>query len=148
MDKFSFWQKWLFLVSLIITIFGILLALFNQTSIFNFLFNNQINSSFWNTDSNTPEIINFQNWIYGVLGATVAGWGIFMAFIAYYPFQKREKWSWNCLVCGMIVWFILDTSISIIFKVFFNACFNSLVLILVILPLIFTRKDFNNRGKA
>jgi hypothetical protein len=31
-DRFSFWQVWLLAVSVIIVVFGLLLALFNQAS--------------------------------------------------------------------------------------------------------------------
>ncbi|VAW40610.1 hypothetical protein MNBD_CHLOROFLEXI01-4485, partial [hydrothermal vent metagenome] len=47
-----------------------------------------------------------------MLGTTVAGWGIFMAFLAQYPFKAREKWVWNCFAVGITVWYITDTAIS------------------------------------
>lgn len=142
MDKFSFWQKWLFFVSLYLIIFGIFFTIFNQTHAFNLLFNDKINPCFWDAKSITPEIINFQKWIYGVLGAVIVGWGIFMAFLAYYPFAKKEKWSWNCMALGLLVWYISDTAISLVFNVYFNAMPNTIILILFALPLIFTRKYF------
>lgn len=42
MDRFSFWQKWLLIVSLMITIFGLALAFLNQTPLFDMLFNDQV----------------------------------------------------------------------------------------------------------
>ncbi|MGB6067906.1 MAG: hypothetical protein WBG50_24125, partial [Desulfomonilaceae bacterium] len=84
----------------------------------------------------------FQQWVYGVWGATIAGWGAFMAFIAYYPFAQKERWAWNCIVTGLAIWFVLDTTLSIYHRVYFNAAFNTALLILAGLPLAATRKDF------
>ncbi len=142
MDRFSFWQRWLFVVSLIIVAFGLTLALFNQTPAFNFLFNNQVNPVFWGNGPVTVEAVMFQRWIYGVLGATVAGWGTVIAFIVYYPFCRKEGWAWNSLATGMLVWFIPDTLISLYFGVVFNAAFNVLLLAAVFLPLLATRRYF------
>jgi hypothetical protein len=140
MDRFIFWQKWLFIVSLGITAFGLFMAVFNQTALFD-LFNQQIDPAFW--DSAPPEgVSSFQGWLYGVWGATIAGWGIFLAFIAHIPFKQRQKWAWNCLVVGLGIWFILDTWISWQFGVTFNVIFNTIVALAAGLPLIFSRKAF------
>lgn len=144
MKAFSFWNWWLLAVSSLLTLFGLALAFFNQAPIFDSLFNNQINAVFWPPTEVTPEIATFQQWAYGVLGATVAGWGIVVAFVARYPFLKRERWAWNALAMGTTLWFITDTSISLYFRVGFNAAINTLVFILVWVPLLFTRKDFGS----
>lgn len=142
MSKFSFWQKWLFTVSILIIVFGLGMAFLNRTPIFYTLFDRQINLSFWNTGIFLPGVNEFQGWVYGVLGSTMAGWGIFFAFIAHIPFRRKERWAWNCMLIGLSVWYIADTVISLYYRVYFNAVFNTLILILVILPLIFTYKFF------
>ena len=141
MQNFSFWQRWLFVVGLGIAVFGILMAFLSGTPIFD-LFNRQIDPAFWGTEASLESIKPFQQWIYGIWGATIAGWGVFVTFIAYYPFRNKEKWAWNCLVLGLLVWFVLDTVLSIFHKVYFNVAFNTTLLILAGLPAIFTRKEF------
>ncbi len=142
MNSFSFWQKWLLIVSIIISLFGIYIALFNQTFLFNLLFNDKVNTTFFQPPGISSEVITFQKWIYGVLGATVFGWGIFLSFIAHYPFKKKEKWAWNCFLAGIICWFVVDTSISVYFDVIVNAIFNTVLFIGIIIPLLFSRKYF------
>ncbi len=142
MANFAFWQKWLFVVSVFISIFGVLMAFLNGMPIFE-LFNRQIDPAFWGTNPVEANAGAFQQWVYGVWGATIAGWGIFFAFIAHYPFRHKEKWAWNCLAAGLMVWFVLDTSLSIYYRVYFNAVFNTLLLILVALPLLGTRNGFS-----
>ena len=95
MKNFLFWQKWLFAVGLLLAVFGLTLAFFNQTPFFDFLFNKQINPVFWSEGQATPEAIRFQQWIYGVLGATIAGYGVTVAFLVHHPFRNKERWAWR-----------------------------------------------------
>ncbi|NOX87731.1 MAG: hypothetical protein GXO77_01810, partial [Calditrichaeota bacterium] len=78
----------------------------------------------------------------GVLGAVISGWGVFLSFIAYYPFKAKERWAWNCIAAGFIVWFIIDTVISVNYHVGFNVVINIVFLLGVLLPLMFTGKHF------
>ena len=141
MTSFSFWQRWLFVVGVIIAIFGALMAKLSGAYVFD-LFNRQIDPAFWGAAAVGESAKEFQKWVYGVWGATIAGWGVFIAFIAHYPFANKEKWAWNCIVTGLAVWFVLDTTLSIYHRVYFNAAFNSALLILAGLPLAVTKKHF------
>lgn len=147
MGKFVFWQRWLFVVSIIIFIFGMMMALFNGTAIFR-LFDNQINPVFWGVKNVDEHTGDFTRWIYGVLGATMAGWGIFIGFIARYPFRKKEKWASDCLLLVTLIWFLVDTGISLYFKVYFNAIFNTILLVMMFPPLLFTRKYFMQMSRT
>ncbi len=141
MTAFSFWQRWLLVVSLIIIAFGVALALLNGTVVFA-LFNSQIDPVFWGAAGIPADTARFQQWIYGVLGAMMAGWGVFLAFIAHYPFKMKEKWARNCMAAGLLLWYVLDTGISLYFGVYFNALFNTVLLVLGLVPLLFTWKQF------
>jgi hypothetical protein len=140
--RFSLWQRWLLVVGLVIAIFGLVMAFLSGTTVFE-LFNCQIDPVFWGAGGMPQAATRFRQWAYGAWGATVAGWGIFVVFVAHYPFRRRERWSWNCLAVGLLVWYLVDTAISLYFKVYFNAAFNTGLLILVTLPLAFTRKHFS-----
>ena len=115
------------------------MALFNRTPLFD-VFNQQIDQAFWDSGQVPVGVTDFQGWIYGVWGATVAGWGIFLSFVAYFPFKQREKWASSCLVVGLGVWFVLDTAISWNYGVVFNVLFNTVVLFIIGIPLVFSRK--------
>ena len=141
MPSFQFWQKWLFTVALLIVVFGILLALLNGTILFK-EYNRQIDPVFWGSSDVPPHAKAFQQWICGVLGATVAGWGTLLAFVAHFGFSKKERWAWNGIAAGLLLWFAIDTPVSLFFKVYFNALFNTAVFVAVLLPLLFTKKDF------
>ena len=141
MDQFQFWQRWFKALSIIIVIFGVFMALFNQSAIFSF-FNQQIDPVFWGSAFHPGEYTKFQGWIYGVLGATMAGWGLMLLFVVQYPFRLREKWAWQSIAISLGFWYVLDTGISLYFGVIFNTVFNTLLLLAVIPPLIATKKHF------
>jgi hypothetical protein len=141
MNSFTFWQRWLFILSLIIIAFGLGMAVLNSTPLFDLL-NRQVDPIFWGAQSLPQEALAFRGWAYGVLGATMAGWGVFIAFLAQSPFRRRERWAWNCTALGMLVWYLPDTTISLASGVIFNAVLNTVLLALVALPLFFARKEF------
>jgi hypothetical protein len=64
------------------------------------------------------------------------------AFVAFYPFKNGEKWAWNSLVAALLVWFVVDETLSLYHAVYFNAAFNLGLLLAIALPLLFTRKHF------
>lgn len=140
--KLDFWSRWLLLVGGFLALFGLATALFNRAPFFDTLFNSNVDPVFWGTAAVPAASLVFQRWAYAVLGATVAGWGVILAFLAYHPFRKRELWSWNCILAGMLVWYLPDTILSLQAGVVFNAAFNTLLLILVLLPLVITRREF------
>ncbi|HVO71423.1 MAG TPA: hypothetical protein VMT24_15340 [Aggregatilineaceae bacterium] len=99
--------------------------------------------AFWDTKSVDGPTQDFQRWIYSALGATVAGWGVFLAFLAHTPFKRRERWARDCMAAGIGLWFVLDTAVSLYHRVYFNAlAVNVPLLLIVALPLWFTRREF------
>lgn len=141
MSNFSFWSRWLYVVGIGVSIFGVMMALLSGTPLFD-LFNRQIDPVFWGANAVDGATEQFQHWLYGVWGATIAGWGIILTYIARIPFRKKERWAWNALVFGILVWYVLDTALSFLYGVNFNVAFNTTILILAGLPILFTRKDF------
>ncbi len=145
MEPFNFWQKWLLIFGIYLSIFGIVLAFFSNTELMNFIFNNQIDPVFWENVKLQQNIISFRSWIYGVLGAVISGWGVTIAFIAHYPFREKQKWAWNCIFVGAMLWFIIDMIITIKYMVGFNILFNCILLIFMLIPLVFTYNQFHSR---
>ena len=107
------------------------------------VFNNQIDPEFWGVSALPGNTERFQAWIYGVLGATISGWGIFVTFISHFAFKAKEKWAWNCIFLGFGLWFIADSAMSIYYGIEFNIIINLAFFIPVLLPLLFTRKYFS-----
>ncbi len=141
MVDFNFWRRWLLAVSAIIVLFGVVIALLSWSPVFS-VFNWLVNGAFWAGSAPGAGVQSFQLWAYGMLGATMAGWGIFFAYIIRNPFLKKEKWAWDCIALGVAVWFAIDTAVSAYVGAYFNVAINLLILILVALPLAATKKEF------
>ena len=141
MKNFNFWHNWLLVVGILISVFGVFIAFFGRTPAFD-IFNNQINPIFWDSDAITIASQNFQGWMYAGWGSTIAGWGLMVIFIVHYAFINKARWAWNALAWGLVLWYLLDTGFSLYYSVIFNAFFNTGILILFALPLVFTCKAF------
>ncbi len=141
MGSFLFWQRWLVGLGIAVSVFGLCMVFFNGTFLFEY-FNREINPAFWGTNTVDDATKLFQEWVYGVWGATIAGWGTVLIYIACYPFKRKERWSWNCLALALLVWFVLDTSLSIFYTVHFNAILNLILMVLAGLPIMLTRREF------
>jgi hypothetical protein len=138
MRSFSFWQRWLWIASLGLVVFGGAMALLNRTIVFA-AFNRGIDTGFW--PAALPEgVTAFQGWAYGAWGATVAGWGLMCALLVRHAFARREAWSWWAMAASIGVWFILDTAISAANQVWANVILNTLLLVVFALPLAATRR--------
>jgi hypothetical protein len=148
MNSFNFWQRWLLGLGLYLIAFGLALAFFSQSALMDFVFNKHIDPVFWGLTGLSENATRFQSWIYGVLGAVICGWGIYLSFLAHHPFRRKERWAWDCIGAGFIVWFVIDSVLSLHHHVGFNAIVNTVLLLLVALPLLFTRKHFSNSKKG
>ncbi len=139
--RFLLWQRWLLTLGVIIVVFGVALAFLYLTPLFD-IFRTQIDPVFWAAGELTGGTTLFQQWAYGVLGATMAGWGVSIVFIAAIPFKRKEKWAWNCLAIAVSLWFVIDTFLSWRFGALFNVAFNVLIYLAAMMPLVFSRKYF------
>jgi hypothetical protein len=140
MNKFKFWHNWLLILASIITGGGLLMVILCQTPIYN-----DFNKFIFNIINLQPDFTiqpKLFVWIYSVLGATMAGWGLFIWFVVKNAFRKKEKWSWFALLISSCVWFIPDTTISEICGAYLNVYSNCLLFLALIIPLWFTRYEF------
>jgi hypothetical protein len=135
----SFWQRWLMVLGVLITVFGVAMALFNATPVFG-LFNSRIDPVFWGGSGAPAQAVAFRGWVYGAWGATVAGWGLLMVFVANHAIRARARWAWTGLTAAISLWYLFDTGMSAAYGVWFNVLFNSVILILAAVPLVAIRR--------
>jgi uncharacterized BrkB/YihY/UPF0761 family membrane protein len=136
--NFNFWQKWLLISGILVSVFGVIMVL-NLTAE---VFDPQFDPVFWDEETPGIQVKNYQQWIIGVLGSVMVSWGIFIAFLAAIPFKRKEKWSRNCLLAGILSWYIVDTIISLKAHVGLNALQNTVLAIILLLPICFTFNKF------
>lgn len=141
MDRFDFYRKWLVALEVLLVVFGVAMALGSGTPLLRPLLG-LVDPAFWPHGSVEPATADFRAWVYGVWGATIAGWGVAVVFVASQAFARREAWAWHAIALGTAFWFVLDTGISLAHGVVVNAAFNVVVVALVAVPLAGTRRSF------
>jgi hypothetical protein len=143
----KFWMGWLKITMFIIIAAGILLIILGNTSNTDFL-SEQINSVFFSGRIPEESALLMKGWLIGLMGAVMAGWGSTMLYIAYIPFRKGEKWAWRSIFYPVLIWYILDSSVSLYYEATFNVIINTVMFLQIVAPLLFLRNLFFQKLKA
>ncbi|MDR9419583.1 hypothetical protein [Gracilimonas sp.] len=140
---FKFWYRWLLTVSLISVLGGIFIAFLGHSTLFEF-HNSRIAETFF--QGRIPENAEyFKQFIYGPLGGTISGYFILQFFIVKYAFRSKQPWSWNAIVYGLLTWFLIDSTLSVIHGAYFNVyTINLATLLLHAPPLVMTYNHFQS----
>jgi hypothetical protein len=137
MKHFNFWYKWVLVSGYVI----VAMALMVDAIAFFKIEMPYINSVFW--DNGIPEDTQgFYTFILGLYCSVLLVFGLFVIFIARNAFAEKKTWAWNALATCYIAWYIADTFYSLYSGVYSNAVSNTVLFILIMLPLLATRKEF------
>jgi hypothetical protein len=146
MNRFIFWQRWLFITSILFAAFGVVFALYGDNPLFQ-PYNHQLAKTFFGTDEFPKYAGPFCAFVYGPVGGCIACCYILLAYIAWYPFRQKERWAWWATVFAFSAWAILDSTAAIRYGLYFHVYIINVFSILVkALPLAFTWRYFF-RGK-
>ena len=83
--------------------------------------------------------IEYLGFVYGVLGAVMAGWSIALLAIVRGPFGRGERWAWGAVAGSLGFWFVVDTTFSLVSDFPGNAVLNCIFALVLAVPLIATR---------
>jgi hypothetical protein len=140
--SFLFWQRWLFYTSLLFALFGITFAIYGDNPLF-MPYNRALAQIFWQSSEIPAEVAPFRAFIWGPLGGTIACCYLLLAYIARYPFRRKESWARNAIIVAFGTWIILDSAVSLNYGVYYQVyIINAFSFLIKALPLIFTWKDF------
>ena len=99
--------------------------------------------TFWNVPTLTPEAQKTFAFAVVPLGATTTGYFVMVYFLVKYGFAQRERWTYQAVVAAVAVWFILDTSFSLLHGAWFNVAVVNIPGIIVLgIPLLRLRRAF------
>lgn len=139
----KFWWRWLVVASGITFGFGLLMALVDpvqtllQSTFYGFAFGEGAYSQL------DAAQIMFQDWLYGIMGSVMMGWGTIILFIVWKPFRRGERWAWYALLVSLLIWFLPDSYASAVNQVPENVLLNIGFLVMLGLPLIGTYSAFH-----
>ncbi|MGE0683611.1 MAG: hypothetical protein AB7P69_22275 [Candidatus Binatia bacterium] len=138
--SFEFWRIWLLISQGFQVVFGLVIA-FCTPRILPW-YPEALHLALWETPIVPSEAERLYNWLFGVLGTTMAGAALMQVFVIRFPFKNREPWAWWGLLLALLIWAIPDTIISLYFGIVPNALFNTLPIIAGLCPLLFTYRFF------
>jgi hypothetical protein len=146
MDRFQIMRLWLLVDCLAMVGLGIIMVFFPRAP-FMALLGRPIDEAFWPGQAAPIAAVAFQRWAYGSWGATIAAMSIFGLGLLLRGFSDGKKWARDTLAAGVLVWYALDTWVSLISGVAANAIFNTLVLIAFAVPLLVTWRHFQGSSR-
>ena len=74
-----------------------------------------------------------------VLGAVMAGWSVLMLQLVRGPLRDGSRWAWSMLVQSLLLWFFLDTGMSLALGYPTHALFNIPFAVALRIPLLSLR---------
>lgn len=147
-DFFNFWYLFLFWTNILTLAIGLLIAFAGNAFIFDF-HNGATAKVFNEGDTLSGDTLYLKNWLFGIIGATMAGFNILAIFILKFAFKERRIWAWNALFVGISVWFVIDSAVSLHFGAGYNVyAVNIPALLSFYIPLGFSRKYFHQARTA
>jgi hypothetical protein len=76
-----------------------------------------------------------------VLGAVMAGWSVLMIQLVRGPLRDGSRWAWLVLVQSLVLWFSLDTGMSLVLGYPTHAVFNIPFAVALGVPLLSLRSS-------
>lgn len=146
--RFRFWYLFLFWANILTLVIGLLIAFAGNAFLFDF-HNTGTEQVFNEGIALTGDTLRLKNWLFGIIGATMAGFNILAIFILKFAFKERKIWAWNALFVGISVWFLIDSAVSLRFGAAYNVyAVNVPALLSFYIPLGFLRKYFLNSSQG
>ena len=139
--QFRFWYRWLLAVSILNLIIGVIIALLPGSFLFE-AHTAALSEAFFG--GVLPEQAEqMRRFFFGIIGGTIAGYFLLQTLIVLFPFRNGERWAWHAVFWAILLWFVIDSTLSILHGAFFNVwMINIPALLLTLIPLVFTRKFF------
>jgi hypothetical protein len=117
---------------------GVLLPFLAELAIFNFYYQHL-------PDAFNSEILGLgpgTKFLVGILGPTIASWGILFLYVVNTAFANPNRRSWWFIVMACLVWAPYDSVLSIYYGVYLNALLNFIVFVAIMIPMLIVRPKF------
>lgn len=130
------------LASLWFVVVGLSVAAFGTSRAFA-PYDAQVARTFFGAEAVPAHARAVQGFLYGVLGASIAGKWAAMALLARHALARRARWAWVASVQALLAWFVIDGAASIARGALFNVLMINLApLVMVGAPLWLARASF------
>ncbi|MEX2396294.1 MAG: hypothetical protein WD491_04670, partial [Balneolales bacterium] len=65
-------------------------------------------------------------------------------YLASHAFARKEIWGYKAIVIPFIIWFLLDSTISLIHGAYFNIYLANIPALVLMIPVFYSYKYFRN----
>ncbi len=93
-------------------------------------------------------IAEHMTYLITLFGPTVASWGVLLLVLTNNYYQQPNKAQWLGLMLAVLIWFIGDSSYSMLNGVHAAAALNSAVAIMLLIPIWQLRKLYLTANKS
>lgn len=131
-------KHWLQLLALLHIIVGLSLPFLAGTFLFDY-YHAQLLEAFHTKDEAARQMGIF---MVGILGPTIASWGLLFLFIVGYAYKERSYRAWLYMVIAVIGWSLADMGYSLLYGVMLNILIDLVVMSLLLIPLLASRSHF------
>ncbi len=131
-------KKFLQLIACLHIVGGILLPFLVDTAVFTGYLQHLAHAFKLENKGAGAEI----RFLVGLLGPTIASWGILFLFAINTGFANPNPRAWWFIVIACTVWAPYDSGISLTHGVYLNAIFNCIVYVCIMIPMLIVRPIF------
>lgn len=131
MTSRQFWTRWLLVVLWVLFGYSLLLVVGGPLA-------GRLFAAFGfglSGPADTTAVREYLNLPYMVLGAVLAGWTSMMISVVRGPLQDGSPWAVPVLIRSLSLWFVLDTTMSVVLGHPTHALFNVPIAVALALPL-------------
>lgn len=119
-------------------IIGITLPFLVETRLFDY-YNHKMLAAFNSASHDAMEIGKF---MLGILGPSIASWGILFLFLVRHAYQTGSKSAFKVMLVAIVGWSSYDMALSLMAGVYLNIIIDMVVMTLLLTPIILTRSHF------
>lgn len=142
--RFQFYRRWLSIANALTLGIGLLAAFAIDSLPFSW-YNAGMEATFFDGSKPPAEVQEFKRWTFAVIGATIAGFQLLIVLVSEYALRHRQAWAWWAITSSFLLWFCIDTGLSIYYGAWFNVLLINLpALLLVAVPLVATWPAFTS----
>lgn len=143
-QAFGFWRVWLIVANGVGLLIGLLLVFFGDSFIFAPHHSGTAETFFAPPHTMGPAE-EMKLWLLGIIGATMAGYHLVSLMIIKFCFKAKALWAWRTVSASLLLWFMLDSLVSLQFEAFHNILLVNLPTLFVLgFPLLMTRRYFGS----
>lgn len=132
-NPLRFWTNWLSVVTAGVVAFGLILVL--APSFSRQAFSLLVYFSTERVEGFGQEATRYVSLTHAVLGGVMAGWGAALFYVTRALLSRGSRVAWNLIATSIAVWFVPDTTYSLLSGYWPNAVLNLAFLVLFSVPL-------------